>query len=81
MACSCKLVCAYLLLAHAAAVSGAAVNIGVYWGQNSNEGSLAETCGTRLYSMVILSFLSSFGYRITPVINLAGHCGPRPEPN
>ncbi|KAK3165147.1 hypothetical protein QOZ80_1AG0029510 [Eleusine coracana subsp. coracana] len=76
MACSSgKLLCAYLLLTHAAAASGAAaLNISVYWGQNGNEDSLAETCGTGFYAFVILAFLTSFGGGRTPVLNMAGHC-------
>ncbi|KAB2598714.1 hevamine-A-like [Pyrus ussuriensis x Pyrus communis] len=39
--------------------------IAIYWGQNGNEGTLAET-----------SFLTTFGNGQTPAINLAGHCDP-----
>ncbi|RLM92843.1 putative receptor-like protein kinase [Panicum miliaceum] len=76
MACNCKLLCAYLLLARAAAASGAIGNISVYWGQNSNEGSLAETCGAGRYAFVVIAFLSTFGNGQTPVLNFAGHCNP-----
>ncbi|TVT99388.1 hypothetical protein EJB05_55276, partial [Eragrostis curvula] len=75
MAWCCKLLCVYLLLAHAAAASGAVVNIGVYWGQNVNEGTLAETCATGRYTFVIIGFLSEFGSGRAPVLNLAG-CDP-----
>ncbi|TVU35458.1 hypothetical protein EJB05_17348, partial [Eragrostis curvula] len=75
MAWCCKLLCVYLLLAHAAASSGAVVNIGVYWGQNVNEGTLAETCATGRYTFVIIGFLSEFGSGRAPVLNLAG-CDP-----
>ncbi|KAG6491194.1 acidic endochitinase-like [Zingiber officinale] len=51
-------------------------NIAVYWGQNGNEGSLADTCNTGLYSYVMISFLTTFGNGQTPVLNLAGHCEP-----
>ncbi|KAL6841303.1 hypothetical protein ACP4OV_028821 [Aristida adscensionis] len=81
MACNCKLLYAYLLLAghHAAAASGdaaAATAIGVYWGQHAEEGSLAAACGTGLYAVVSIAFLSEFGGGRRPVLNLAGHCDP-----
>ncbi|XP_057495724.1 acidic endochitinase-like [Actinidia eriantha] len=50
--------------------------IAIYWGQNGNEGTLAETCGTGNYEFVILAFLATFGGGRTPMINLAGHCDP-----
>jgi chitinase len=50
--------------------------IAVYWGQNGNEGTLAEACGTGRYQYVILAFLTTFGNNQTPVLNLAGHCNP-----
>ncbi|KAF9615200.1 hypothetical protein IFM89_022462 [Coptis chinensis] len=50
--------------------------IAIYWGQNGNEGTLAETCGTGNYDFVNLAFLASFGNGQTPMINLAGHCDP-----
>ncbi|RYR40800.1 hypothetical protein Ahy_A09g046547 isoform D [Arachis hypogaea] len=51
-------------------------DIGVYWGQNSNEGTLANTCESRKYSYVNIAFLTTFGNGETPVLNLAGHCDP-----
>ncbi|XP_061338564.1 hevamine-A-like [Gastrolobium bilobum] len=54
----------------------AAEDIGIYWGQNGNEGSLNETYATGLYSYVNIAFLSTFGYGKIPRINLAGHCDP-----
>ncbi|CAK9319107.1 unnamed protein product [Citrullus colocynthis] len=50
--------------------------IAIYWGQNGNEGTLAETCATGNYQIVILAFLSVFGNGQAPQINLAGHCDP-----
>ncbi|XP_030468263.2 acidic endochitinase-like [Syzygium oleosum] len=50
--------------------------ISVYWGQNGNEGTLADTCASANYNIVNLAFLSVFGNGQTPVINLAGHCNP-----
>jgi chitinase len=50
--------------------------IAIYWGQNGNEGTLAETCATGNYEYVNLAFLSTFGNGQTPMINLAGHCDP-----
>ncbi|XP_042415494.1 acidic endochitinase-like [Zingiber officinale] len=63
------------LLPALAAFSNAG-NIAIYWGQNGNEGSLADTCNTGLYSYVMISFLTTFGNGQTPVLNLAGHCDP-----
>lgn len=50
--------------------------ISIYWGQNGNEGTLAQTCATGNYDFVNLAFLSSFGNGQTPELNLAGHCDP-----
>lgn len=50
--------------------------ITIYWGQNGNEGSLAKTCATGLYSYVNVAFLNKFGSGQTPELNLAGHCNP-----
>ncbi|GJM93494.1 hypothetical protein PR202_ga10055 [Eleusine coracana subsp. coracana] len=60
------------VLAHGAA----GFKIGVYWGQSSDEGSLATTCGTGYYAFVAMAFLPVFGSGQTPVLNLAGHCDP-----
>ncbi|QCD90354.1 chitinase [Vigna unguiculata] len=62
------------LLALASGSNGG--SIAIYWGQNGNEGSLAETCGTGNYEYAILAFLPTFGNGQTPMINLAGHCDP-----
>ncbi|XP_074578168.1 acidic endochitinase-like [Curcuma longa] len=75
MASSSHLLLVALLLPALAALSNAG-NIAVYWGQNGNEGSLADTCNTGLYSYVMVSFLITFGNGQTPVLNLAGHCDP-----
>ncbi|GLT79711.1 hypothetical protein SLA2020_511880 [Shorea laevis] len=57
--------------------SGAdAGGIGVYWGQNGNESTLADTCATGKYNFVNIGFLATFGNGQTPMINLAGHCDP-----
>lgn len=50
--------------------------ISIYWGQNGNEGTLAETCGTGNYEFVNIAFLATFGSGRQPMINLAGHCDP-----
>lgn len=50
--------------------------ISVYWGQNGNEGSLADACSSGNYAIVNIAFLSTFGNGQTPQINLAGHCDP-----
>ncbi|GLJ20972.1 hypothetical protein SUGI_0383270 [Cryptomeria japonica] len=51
-------------------------SIRVYWGQNGNEASLADTCASGNFAIVLLSFLTTFGDGQTPVLNLAGHCDP-----
>ncbi|XP_078151216.1 hevamine-A-like [Carex rostrata] len=56
--------------------SARAGSIAVYWGQNGNEGTLANTCATGYYKYVMLAFLTTFGNGQTPVLNLAGHCNP-----
>ncbi|KAL9328056.1 hypothetical protein ACSQ67_003059 [Phaseolus vulgaris] len=62
------------LLALASGSNGG--SIAVYWGQNGNEGTLAEACATGNYEFAILAFLPTFGNGQTPMINLAGHCDP-----
>ncbi|WVZ72460.1 hypothetical protein U9M48_020916 [Paspalum notatum var. saurae] len=77
MACGGKVLCIYLILAHAVAASSATVNsISIYWGQNVYEGSLAKACRTGRYAMVLMAFLSVFGSGQTPALNFAGHCNP-----
>ena len=66
------LVLVMLLLATGSNAGG----ITIYWGQNGNEGTLAETCATGLYEFVNIAFLSSFGNGRNPMMNLAGHCDP-----
>ncbi|KAM0935563.1 putative chitinase [Dioscorea sansibarensis] len=51
-------------------------SIAIYWGQNGNEGTLAETCATGNYAFVNLAFLCVFGNGQIPQLNLAGHCDP-----
>ncbi|XWS32108.1 hypothetical protein CRYUN_Cryun23aG0132600 [Craigia yunnanensis] len=58
------------------ATSSNAGGISIYWGQNGNEGTLAETCATGKYEYVNIAFLATFGNGQTPMINLAGHCDP-----
>lgn len=53
-----------------------ASGIAIYWGQNGNEGTLADTCSTGNYKFVNVAFLTTFGNGQTPVLNLAGHCDP-----
>ncbi|OWM80291.1 hevamine-A-like [Punica granatum] len=57
-------------------VGANAGGIAIYWGQNGNEGTLAETCASGNYRFVNLAFLATFGNGQTPMINLAGHCDP-----
>ncbi|KAL6840096.1 hypothetical protein ACP4OV_029906 [Aristida adscensionis] len=70
-----------MLLVAAAALAGLAAgahagDIAIYWGQNGNEGTLAQTCATGNYKYVNVAFLTTFGKGQTPVLNLAGHCNP-----
>ncbi|XP_066307504.1 acidic endochitinase-like [Miscanthus floridulus] len=70
-----------MLLATAFALAGVAAGaraggIAIYWGQNGNEGTLAQTCATGNYKFVNVAFLPTFGKGQTPVLNLAGHCDP-----
>lgn len=51
-------------------------SIAIYWGQNGNEGTLADTCATGNYAFVNLAFLCVFGNGQNPQLNLAGHCDP-----
>ncbi|KAK8691287.1 hypothetical protein V6N13_074802 [Hibiscus sabdariffa] len=50
--------------------------IAIYWGQNGNEGTLADTCATGSYDFVNIAFLPTFGNDQTPMIDLADHCDP-----
>ncbi|KAL5571522.1 hypothetical protein UlMin_021119 [Ulmus minor] len=50
--------------------------IAVYWGQDKNEGSLADACASGNYGIVNIGFLATFGNNQPPLINLAGHCDP-----
>ncbi|KAL6311613.1 hypothetical protein AAG906_027348 [Vitis piasezkii] len=42
--------------------------ITVYWGQNGNEGSLADTCSSGYYGIVNIAFLVVFGNNQTPQV-------------
>ncbi|XP_060667607.1 acidic endochitinase-like [Ziziphus jujuba] len=50
--------------------------IAIYWGQNGNESTLADTCNSGNYQFVNIAFLATFGDGQNPVLNLAGHCDP-----
>ncbi|KAL5538754.1 hypothetical protein UlMin_043864 [Ulmus minor] len=64
------------LQAFALIQTSAAGGISIYWGQASNEGTLASTCASGLYSYVNIAFLNKFGSGRTPTLNLASHCNP-----
>lgn len=51
-------------------------SVAVYWGQNKDEGTLAEACNSGNYKFVIIGFLATFGNNQTPLLNLADHCDP-----
>ncbi|XP_023740752.1 acidic endochitinase SE2 [Lactuca sativa] len=53
-----------------------AAGIATYWGQRTDEGTLAAACATGNYQFVNIAFLTTFGNGQTPVLNLAGHCDP-----
>ncbi|KAM1054759.1 hypothetical protein ACFX13_002121 [Malus domestica] len=65
-----------LLILISSCKSSQAAGIATYWGQNSNEGTLADACNSGNYQFVNIAFLSTFGNNQTPVLNLAGHCDP-----
>lgn len=65
-----------LVIILAAALRAHAGGIAIYWGQNGNEGTLAQACSSKNYAFVNLAFLATFGNGQTPMINLAGHCDP-----
>ncbi|KAK6121856.1 hypothetical protein DH2020_044410 [Rehmannia glutinosa] len=48
--------------------------ISVYWGRNSEEGTLRDACRARYYKYVNIAFLMNFGNGQTPVLNLTDHC-------
>lgn len=53
-----------------------AAGIATYWGQHTDEGTLAAACATGNYQFINIAFLTTFGNGQTPVLNLAGHCDP-----
>jgi chitinase len=65
-----------MALGGVAATARAGGGIAIYWGQNGNEGTLAQTCATGNYRLVNVAFLPTFGRGQTPALNLAGHCDP-----
>lgn len=58
------------------AAGARAGGIAIYWGQNGNEGTLAQACATGNYKFVNVAFLFTFGRGQKPLLNLAGHCDP-----
>ncbi|XBI30331.1 hypothetical protein VPH35_054101 [Triticum aestivum] len=58
------------------AAGARASGVAIYWGQNGNEGTLAQTCASGNYKFVNVAFLYTFGKGQTPLLNLAGHCDP-----
>ncbi|CAN6314358.1 unnamed protein product [Urochloa humidicola] len=71
-----RLLLLVLFLATSRASRSPGGGIAIYWGQNGNEGTLAQTCATGNYAFVNIAFLCSFGSGQTPQLNLAGHCDP-----
>ncbi|KAF3432892.1 hypothetical protein FNV43_RR23994 [Rhamnella rubrinervis] len=66
----------FLIIISVFVKSSQAGGIAIYWGQDVNEGTLADTCNTGNYQFVNIAFLTTFGNGQTPVLNLAGHCDP-----
>ncbi|XP_028763028.1 hevamine-A-like [Neltuma alba] len=66
----------FIIIMSTMASSSEAGNIATYWGQNGNEGTLAEACETGNYEFMMIAFLPTYGGNQTPEINLAGHCVP-----
>lgn len=52
-------------------------SISIYWGQNSKEGTLADTSATGRFAYVNITFLDSFGNDQTPLLEVDDHCNPR----
>nr|QCO76333.1 chitinase [Tamarix hispida] len=65
-----------ILILAAFAATAQAGSIATYWGQATSEGTLNQTCRTRLYKYVNIAFLYKFGGGQKPELNLAGHCNP-----
>lgn len=65
-----------LLLFSTSILNTDADTVAIYWGQNGNEGRLADTCSSGNYGIVNIAFLVAFGNGLSPVLNLAGHCDP-----
>ncbi|KAB2598725.1 acidic endochitinase-like [Pyrus ussuriensis x Pyrus communis] len=65
-----------LLILISSCESSQAAGIATYWGQNGNEGTLADACNSGNYQFVNIAFLTTFGNNQAPVLNLAGHCDP-----
>jgi hypothetical protein len=63
-------VLALILLVAGMVSNTRAGNIAVYWGQNGNEGSLADVCNSGNYAYVLIAFLSTFGNGQQPQLNL-----------
>ncbi|GLJ20983.1 hypothetical protein SUGI_0383510 [Cryptomeria japonica] len=57
-----------------------AADIGIYWGQNTEEASLGETCASGNFKIVVVSYLLINGTinAETPELNLAGNSGSGP---
>ncbi|KAA8530200.1 hypothetical protein F0562_004909 [Nyssa sinensis] len=51
-------------------------SIAIYWGQNVEEGTLADTCSTGRFAYVNIAFLSVFGNNQTPILDVQNHCDP-----
>ncbi|XP_066384383.1 hevamine-A-like [Miscanthus floridulus] len=74
---SSSLACLFIVFLVSSALPGShGGSIAIYWGQNGNEGTLADTCATGNYAFVNIAFLCSFGSGQKPQLNLAGHCDP-----
>lgn len=68
--------CLFLVISLTLFPTSNAGSLVVYWGQNASEGHLTATCKTKLFHIVNIAFLSTFGNGSQPQINLGGHCSP-----
>ncbi|WOH05081.1 hypothetical protein DCAR_0624493 [Daucus carota subsp. sativus] len=68
--------CFLILLFAAMTSSSYSGSIAIYWGQNVEEGSLADTCSSGNFAYVNIAFLAVFGNYQVPGLNLDKHCDP-----
>ncbi|GAA0151201.1 hypothetical protein LIER_37243 [Lithospermum erythrorhizon] len=75
------LLISYVLLVLSLSYSVQSGGIAIYWGQFTDEGSLADACSTGNYQFINIAFLNKFGGAQEPSLNLACHCDTQPTSN